>query len=143
MAADVRIADFLAATARDLCDRLGADACAISRVVGDVIILVAEYAPDGSLQLGQGYLVPDYPKTRAVVRDRTAYRLTLDDPAADAAEAAVVRELGFGALLMLPLEVAGDAWGLVELYRREMTAFDDAQVVTAVDLLAAAAARIP
>ena len=143
MAADVRIADMLAATARELCELVNADACAISRVVGDVVILVVEHAPGRSLQLGQGYLVPDYPKTRDVLHERTAYRLTLDDPAADPAEASVVRELGFGALLMLPLEVAGEAWGLVELYRAEAMVFDDAQVVAAAELLTATAARIP
>ena len=142
MADAVRIADLLAATARDLCAALAADACAVSRVVGDVAILVVEHAPGGSLQPSQSYLVPDYPKTREVLHDQSAYRLTLEDQDADPAEASVVRELGFGALLMLPLVVAGEAWGLVELYRRETTGFDDAQVVAAADLLAKTAARI-
>ena len=54
--------EVLSAMADDLIDRLEADACALSRVIGDVLILVAERVPDGrTLLQGQGYLVPDYP----------------------------------------------------------------------------------
>lgn len=143
MAADTRLGDVLLELAISLCSRLGGDACAISRVVGDVLILVAEHAPQRSLQLGQGYLVPDYPRTRDVLRERTPYQMTLNDPGADTAEADVVRELGFGALLMLPLEVRDATWGLVEVYRTEPTPFDEDDLNTADELIAATAALIP
>jgi GAF domain-containing protein len=143
MTADVRLVEVLSTAARDLCELLAADACGISRVIGDVLILVAEHAPGRSLQLGQGYLVSDYPKTRFVVHERSAYQLTLDDSGADPAEANVVRELGYGALLMLPLEVAGAAWGLVELYRHERAPWSENDVQAAGELIAATAARIP
>jgi hypothetical protein len=39
-------------------------ACAISRVVGDVLIQVAEHSRDGrTLVLGHGYLISDFPLT--------------------------------------------------------------------------------
>jgi len=142
-ASDLRLLDLLVTTAEDLCRMVDADACAISRVLGDVLILIAEYAQGETLQLGQGYLVPDYPKTEEVLRLGTTYTTTVDDPGADPAEAGVVRELGFSALLMLPLQVGGDAWGLVELYRRAPRPFSAREVETARGLIVETAARIP
>jgi GAF domain-containing protein len=140
---DLRLLDLLVTTAEDLCRTVDADACAISRVLGDVLILVAEYSPGTTLQLGQGYLVPDYPKTEEVLRFGTAYTATIDDPGADPAEAGVIRELGFGALLILPLQAAGDAWGLVELYRRAPRRFSEGEVESARGLITETAALIP
>lgn len=121
----VRLLDLLSATASDLVDRLDADACAISRVIGDVLILVAESAPPGhTLQLGQGYLVPDYPVTQKVLSTREACAITLAQDEVDPAEAAVLHELGFESLLMLPLDIGGAAWGLVEIYRAAPRPFD-------------------
>ena len=44
---NLRLLDVLGAAADALVDELDADACAISRVIGDVLILVAERVPDG------------------------------------------------------------------------------------------------
>jgi GAF domain-containing protein len=130
-----RLQDILSTMADDLVARLDADACAISRVIGDVLIIVAERTPDGeTLQQGQGYLVPDFPQTEEVLRSREPRALTLDDPDLDAAEALVLRDYGFGALVMLPLELDGNAWGLVEVYRKERRAFTDAEIALARDL---------
>jgi GAF domain-containing protein len=121
--------------ADDLVSRLDADACAISRVIGDVLIIVAERIPDGeTLQQGQGYLVPDFPQTAEVLDSRKPRALTLDDADLDPAEAVVLRDYGFGALLMLPLELDGKAWGLVEVYRKERRAFNDAEIRLANEL---------
>jgi GAF domain-containing protein len=123
-AEDVRLLDFLTATAREIAAATNADACAISRMVGDLLILVAEATSDGStLQLGQGYLVSDYPQTKRVLETGDLCALTLDDGNVDPAEAAVLHDLGFASLLMLPLELGGDVWGLVEVYRTEPRAF--------------------
>jgi GAF domain-containing protein len=104
-------------------------------VIGDVLIIVAERTPDGeTLQQGQGYLVPDFPQTEEVLRSREPRALTLDDPDLDAAEALVLRDYGSGALVMLPLELDGNAWGLVEVYRKERRAFTDAEIALARDL---------
>lgn len=122
--------------ADDLVDQLDADACAISRVIGDVLILVAERVPEGgTLQQGQGYLVSDFPQTADVLRSREPRALTLDDADIDSAEASVLREHGFGSLAMLPLELNGNAWGLVEVYRIERRPFSEADIRLAGELI--------
>ncbi len=138
----MRLLDLLSATAAELVERLDADACAISRVIGDVLILVAESAPAGStLQLGQGYLVPDYPRTQDVLTTRAPYTLTLDDDVVDPAEAEVLHELGFTSLLMLPLDLGSDRWGLVEVYRSVPRPFSDDDVRLATAIVAEASAQ--
>lgn len=135
-ATKLRLLDVLSGTARELVDALDADACGISRAVGDMLILVVEYTEDGrTIQLGQGYLVSDYPETMRVITDREARALTLDDPDVDGAEASVLRELGYGSLLMLPFARNGELWGLVEVYRSDMRRFSDSETKTAKDLL--------
>jgi GAF domain-containing protein len=133
---DLRLRDVLATMADDLVDELHADACAISRVIGDVLILVAERAHDGTgLQQGQGYLVSDFPQTAEVLQSGAPRALTLDDADLDSAEAFILREHGFGSLVMLPLELNGAAWGLVEVYRVERRAFTDAEIRRAGELI--------
>ena len=132
---NLRLLDVLAAATDALVTELHADACSISRVIGDVLILVAERTHDGStLQSGQGYLVPDYPQTAEVLETREPRTLTLDDDDVDVGEADILRTLGYGSLLMVPFEINGNAWGLVEVYRRDRRPFTSADVRRAVEL---------
>jgi len=120
----LRLVDVLTAAAGELVAAIEADACSISRMIGDVLIIVAEAAAGGrTLQSGQGYLVSDFPETARVLTTRCVTALTLADPDADEGEASVLRELGFASLLMLPLERDGEIWGLVEIYRVEPRPF--------------------
>jgi GAF domain-containing protein len=109
--------DLLKATCRMLTRATAADACLISRVLGDLLINVAEWANSGkSLQLGHGYLLTDFPLTAEVlerVEPRLVSRL---EPEPDPDEARVLEELGFDSLLMLSLVIDGASWALVELY---------------------------
>ena len=133
---NLKLLDVLSNIADDLIARLDADACAISRVIGDVLILVAERIPGGgTLQMGQGYLVPDFPQTAEVLRTREPRSLTLDDADLDPAEASILRAHGFGALAMFTLELNGGPWGLVEVYRREPRAFSEAEIRLAGELI--------
>jgi GAF domain-containing protein len=135
MAETRSLREVLSTMADDLIDRLEADACAISRVIGDVLILVAERVPDGTTLLqGQGYLVSEFPQTAEVLQTRKPRALTLADPDLDAAEASVLRIHGFGSLVMLPLLLQGEVWGLVEAYRLDVRAFTDAEIRTAVEI---------
>ena len=135
-AGNPKLLDVLSRIADELVTRLGADACAISRVIGDVLILVAERVPDGgTLQMGQGYLVPDFPQTAEVLETGQPRALTLDDADLDAAEASVLRAHGFGALAMFTLELSGAVWGLVEVYRIERRAFSEADLRLAGELI--------
>ena len=133
---NLKLLEVLSNMADDLIARLDADACAISRVIGDVLILVAErITGGGTLQMGQGYLVPDFPQTAEVLRTGQPRALTLDDPDLDDAEASVLRAHGFGALAMVTLELNGAVWGLVEVYRRERRAFSEADLRLAGELI--------
>ena len=132
---NLRLFDALTNLADNLVTELDGDACALSRVIGEVLILVAEHVPDtGTLQQGQGYLVSDYPQTEEVLLTREPRALTLDDPLVDDAEARLLRELGFGALLMTALELNGEVWGLVEVYRASRRPFTEAEIRRAVEL---------
>jgi GAF domain-containing protein len=112
-------------------DVADAAACAISRVVGEVLIEVAEHSRDKRLlALGHGYLIPDYPLTKQALEQDTPRTASLLDTDADEKEAAVLRELGFDSLLMLPLSAEEGPWGLVEIYvdgRR----FDEGEITRA------------
>jgi len=130
-----RLLDVLNALAAELVESLDADACAISRVIGDVLIMVAERVPDERTLLhGQGYLVSDYPQTAEVLRTRVPCALTLADPDVDDAEATVLREQGFAAVVMVPLDINGAVWGLVEVYRLDPVPFTEEQVEQATRL---------
>jgi GAF domain-containing protein len=132
---NLRLLDRLTQMADELVAGLDADACAISRVIGDVLILVAErITGGGTLQQGEGYLVPDYPQTVQVLETRVPAALTLDDPDVDDAEASVLRQHGFGSLVMLPLELNDEVWGLVEVYRVDRRPFTPAEIARATEI---------
>lgn len=133
---NLRLLDALGNIADALVGDLDADACAISRVIGDVLILVSERVPgDVTLQQGQGYLVSDYPQTAEVLATGAPRALTLADDNVDEAEARILRSYGFGALLMLRLLLGGETWGLVEVYRVEPRRFTDAEIARASELV--------
>jgi hypothetical protein len=64
--------------------------------------------------------------TKRVLETGEPAGLTLADADADEAEARVLHELGFAALAMLPCDVGGERWGLVEAYRVDARPFDAA-----------------
>jgi hypothetical protein len=138
-----RLFDLLDETNRELVDGLPATASSVSRVIGDLILLVSECAPEGrTLHMGQGYLVSDYPATKAVLTTGVPYSMTIEDADADPAETRVLEELGFAALLLARLEIGGAAsWGLVEVYRTEPTRFDADAVRIAGEILARTSQR--
>lgn len=133
---NLRLLDALGNIADALLAELDAEACAISRVIGDVLILVAERVPEGvTLQQGQGYLVSDYPQTAEVLRSGEPCTLSLDDEELDEAEAEILRTYGFGALLMLRLDIGGETWGLVEVYRVARRLFTSDEMRRASELI--------
>ena len=139
---NLRLRELLASTADELVAALQADACTLSRAIGDVLILVTERAPDGTtLQMGQGYLIPDYPLTQEVLSSGRPRALTLADDDVDPAEASVLHELGFSSLLMLPLQIGGTTWGLVEVYRLQPLPFDESDIRRAGEILARTSVR--
>jgi GAF domain-containing protein len=111
------VADLLGRTAESFVGVLDAPACTISRVIGDLLVDLVQHRREGRAdRLGHGYLISDFPLTRAVIEAREPKTVYTGDPDADAAETALLAELGFDSLLMLPIEAEDAPWGLVEVY---------------------------
>jgi GAF domain-containing protein len=128
---------------RTLCTELAtgvpAEGCALSRVIGLLLVEIAAHSHDGRrLSLGRGYLLPDYPETQAVIERGEHRTVRVEDPAADVDEVKLLRELGYDGLLMLPLELDDRCWGLVELYRVGEREFTDDEVASARAIVARA-----
>lgn len=125
----------LSATARTIVELIGASACTISRVIGDLLVDLTQHRMEGEpLRLGHGYLVSDYPLTREVIEELEVRTVFVSDPEADPDEARLLGELGFDSLLMVPLTVGGGVWGLVEVYGDGARPFDeeDAEIASQV-----------
>jgi GAF domain-containing protein len=128
--AETNVPALLAATAVTFVEVLDAPACTISRVIGDLLVDLVQHQRAGKPdRLGHGYLISDYPLTRAVIETREPRTVYVPDPDADPAEASLLRELGFDSLLMVAIESGDIAWGLVEIY--DDRRFDDLEVEVA------------
>jgi GAF domain-containing protein len=129
--AETTLPALLHTATRELVQVFDAVACAISRVVGEVLIQVAEYALDGrTLVLGHGYLISDFPLTKAVLEHGNPAVCTLLNDDCDPAEAALLRELRLESLLLMAIGGGEAAWGLVEVYANGR-AFGEAELALA------------
>ena len=124
--------------------QLGGTGCIVSRVIGDVLIQIAESAPDGrTFQLGRGFLVSQFPETQRVLVSGEPRAVSTLDEVPDPAELDVLQELGVGSVLMLALRVDDGPWGLVEIYRNEPPEFDPSEIERAQEIVAVAERRLP
>jgi hypothetical protein len=131
------VAELLGLTAESFVQLLNAPACTISRIIGDLLVDLVQHQREGKpSRLGHGYLISDYPLTRAVIEDSEPRTVYTGDPGADEAEAALLGELGFDSLLMLAIESTGAAWGLVEVYGKNGRRFEPEDVERAQALAA-------
>ena len=122
---------------------VGATACSASRVVGDYIVDATEHAlREVSLGDEAAYRISDFPLTAEVLRTGEPRAVSFVDGDVDPAEAFILRDLGMNALLMLPVLVRGNAWGLVELYEMRLRRFTDENVAVAHFLVAQASRRL-
>jgi GAF domain-containing protein len=127
---------------RELVETLNAGACAISRVVGDLLIALAEHSRgQDPLELGHEYLISDYPLTLEVVQCGEARAVSLLEESPEPNEAELLEKIGFESLLMVCLPAAGGCWGLVEVYA-DGHSFDEQQAVIAEKIAAAAGRRL-
>jgi GAF domain-containing protein len=102
---------------RELVDSLNARACAISRVVGDLLVALAEFSQGPApLELGHEYLISDYPLTLEVVQCGEPRAVSLLEDSPEPNEAALLEKIGFESLLMVCLPASEGCWGLVEVY---------------------------
>jgi GAF domain-containing protein len=122
---------------------VGATACSVSRVEGELLVDVTGHAlREVWLGDGQAYRIADFPATGEVLRSGMPRTISFADPDVDPAEAFVLRDLEMNALLMVPIVVGGRPWGLVELYEMRLRAFEDDEVAVARFLVHQAERRI-
>jgi GAF domain-containing protein len=133
--AEKTVPGLLGATARAYVELLDAPACTISRVIGDLLVDLIQHQKSGKPnRLGHGYLISDYPVTRAVIEERRPRTVSQNDPEPDPNEVKLLQELGYDALLMVAIESGDGAWGLVEVYGEKGRSFRDEEVELAHDL---------
>ena len=124
LAAETTIRGLLGSACRELVELLDATACAISRVIGDLLVGLDEHTTSGRpLAHGHEYLISDFPLTRDVVETGDPRWVSRLDEDADEQESALLAKLGFESLLMVCLPTSGGCWGLVEVYE-EHGSFD-------------------
>jgi GAF domain-containing protein len=137
------VPELMRTAARLATEAVDASACAISRILGDVLIELAEFAGNRkTLYLGHGYLISDYPLTREAVERRETRTVHAPDPDADPREVELLDELGFTSLLMVPICRGAEVWGLAELYREGAHRFVDADAERAERLFAVVGERV-
>jgi GAF domain-containing protein len=142
LGSETTVRGVLATTCRELVEQLDATACAVSRVIGDLLVGLDEYTlSNRPLEHGHEYLISDYPLTREVVQSGEPKRVSRLDPEADETEAALLERLGFQSLLMVCLPSGGECWGLVEVYAGE-GGFDEDQAELARRVAAVAGRRL-
>jgi diguanylate cyclase (GGDEF)-like protein len=118
-----QVADLIA---RHVGAALGAEACTVSAWDPRAEqLLTLGYWPEGDrAELPPVFDLRGYPLTRRVLREKVSATVDVDDPAADAAEVALLRSQGFNSLAMLPLVAKGESVGLVEIYTSASIEFD-------------------
>ena len=125
--AETTIRGLLGTACREAVRLLDASACAISRVIGDLLVGLDEHTVSARpLAHGHEYLISDFPLTRDVVESGEARWVSRLDSGADEHESALLAQLGFESLLMVCLPSSGLCWGLVEVYN-DHGSFDERQ----------------
>jgi EAL domain-containing protein (putative c-di-GMP-specific phosphodiesterase class I) len=112
----VRSRDELNAAVTTIERLLHADDVAVSRVMPGERCVETLTSHDG-IAPGERYNFDDYPTTEHVVEAQVLGQLVVDDPDADEAERRLLVELGFAALLMVPVIARGTTVGLLEVCR--------------------------
>ena len=117
LAEEQTIRGLLGSACREAVGLFDATACAISRVLGDLLVGLDEHTLSGRpLAHGHEYLISDFPLTREVVESGEPRWVSRLDSDAEENESALLRKLGFESLLMVCLPTSNACWGLLELY---------------------------
>jgi diguanylate cyclase (GGDEF)-like protein len=106
---------------------LHADDVTVSRVVPGERCVETVTSHDG-IVLDERYSFDDYPTTAHVIEDQVLGQLVVDDPSADDAERRLLADLGWAALLMVPVVSRGTSVGLLEISRRAGRPWTSAEI---------------
>jgi hypothetical protein len=109
-------------------DELEADEVALSRWdPGARRVTTVVTTPGWSDSGGNTYDLREYPASERVLMQKEAAQMLVSDPAVDRAEAEMLAEDGFSAMLMVPVAFGGVTIGLLEVARRREHAFTRSQ----------------
>jgi len=114
----------LRAASKELTLLLGAEAALVSQLEEGLLREIADYArSERQVARGLSYYLSDYPATEAVLDKGVPWGISSDDPRADPAEVFVLREMQMESVLLVPLVVGDEPWGLIEIYDSRPRAF--------------------
>ncbi len=85
----------------------------------EVLIDYSQNHPDEVEKPGKTYDLATFPATLHVLQNRQIKQLQVDDPAADAAEVALMQEMEVYSLLLVPIMTQNRVLGLIEVYEEE------------------------
>ncbi|MCI0394961.1 MAG: PAS domain S-box protein [Chloroflexi bacterium] len=126
----LHLEEVLALIARQLAMAVGVASCTLSRWdrAAEIVVTWVEWHQSEVMPL-EATIFPlqAYPTTRFVLETGQPAIIHITDPGADEAEVALIQEVGYNTLLMLPLAVGERVVGLVELandLHRDFTAAD-------------------
>lgn len=113
------------AIARHLCLASGADQCAVSDIdtAAGALVFWGSHPPRPVDDYGDPLPLAAYPATQEALDRQVPVVVAVDDPTADPAEVAVLRQEGYGQVLMIPLVANGASVGIAELYTKDRVAF--------------------
>jgi diguanylate cyclase (GGDEF)-like protein len=107
----------LRSAARHLTAVVDGTACVVSRLTDGTLRDAAVFSPSPwSFDEGSAYLLDDYPVTVDALESGEPRAASLADASVDAGEAFVLRKIGMQSVLIVPLVVQGQPWGLAEIY---------------------------
>lgn len=106
----------LDAAMQAIAEELRCEAIDLSVIDEGELVMLGRTGPDMALQR---FAIADYPLTRHVLETGEVAQVLAGDPEADPGEVAVLAELGFRSLLMLPVSCAGRTIGLLEAFAAE------------------------
>jgi GAF domain-containing protein len=135
------VTGLLETVCRELVETFDARACVVSRVVGDLLVLLAQFSQGDRVNLGHEYLISDYPLTAEAIALGEPRAVSLLDESPEPMEASLLRSFGFESLLMVCLPAGDGCWGLVEIYANGK-AFDEEAGAVASEIAALTGRRL-
>ena len=120
LSSSLELNDVLAALAEHVMHVVKGAGCVLSRwdeATNRVVTLVDRFEDPERVGTGEeSFDLHDYPLTAQVLQRRELAVVAVDDPNADPAEVALLKQMGAQTLLMLPLVARDQVVGLMELY---------------------------